>query len=62
MRHFAKLITAFFQREHAARAKLSVLTIKTLYARQSVNFYPFQLAHVANTQFRKLLVIKQHHA
>ena len=48
--------------ENIARAKLSILTVKTIYTRQLVSFYHCQFAHVADTKFRKLLVVILHHA
>ena len=43
MRHIAELIPVLFQREHVACEKLSVLAAKTLYTRQLVSFYPYQV-------------------
>ena len=62
MRHLSWIIPALFQREHVSRAKLYVLTIKPLYTQKSVNSYPCQFAHVADTYFGKLLVVIMHHA
>ena len=51
-----------FNCEHVAHTNLSVLTVKALYPRQAVKFYPCQFAQGADTQFRKLLVVILYHA